>query len=169
MIANLLEKISKLEQRIVELKAEVEKGEKENKRWRTMTNYEKYKDEIDEIFDTNDGTIAINKNTNEITNCSDFECSKCLFSAQYNNTISCAITMAKWLVAEYVEPEIDWTKVQVDTPVLVSDDGIKWFRRYFAKVSSSGTIYVYCNGATSWSADGDSPVQYKYAELEEVI
>ena len=38
MIANLLEKISELEQRIVELKAEVEKEEKENKsinkRWR---------------------------------------------------------------------------------------------------------------------------------------
>lgn len=34
MIANLLEKISELEQQIVELKAEVEKEEKENKRWR---------------------------------------------------------------------------------------------------------------------------------------
>lgn len=34
MIANLLEKISELEQQIVELKAEVEKKEKENKRWR---------------------------------------------------------------------------------------------------------------------------------------
>lgn len=136
-----------------------------------MINYEKYKDEIDEIFDTNDGTIAINKNTNEITNCSDFECSKCLFSARYNNTISCAITMAKWLVSEYVEPvepEIDWSKVPVDTPMLVSDDGIKWVRRYFAKVSSLGTIYVYCNGATSWSA-GEYPMTwYKYAKLAEV-
>lgn len=34
MIANLLEKISELEQQIVELKAEAEKEEKENKRWR---------------------------------------------------------------------------------------------------------------------------------------
>lgn len=35
MIANLLEKISELEQQIVELKAESEKREKENKRWRS--------------------------------------------------------------------------------------------------------------------------------------
>lgn len=34
MIANLLEKISKLEQQLASLKAEVEKKEKENKRWR---------------------------------------------------------------------------------------------------------------------------------------
>lgn len=34
MIANLLNRISELEQQIVELKAEVEKEEKENKRWR---------------------------------------------------------------------------------------------------------------------------------------
>lgn len=34
MIADLLEKISELEQQIVELKAEAEKEEKENKRWR---------------------------------------------------------------------------------------------------------------------------------------
>ena len=116
-----------------------------------MINYEKYKDEIDEIFDTNNGTIAINKNTNEITNCSDFECSKCLFSAQYNNTISCAITMAKWLVAEYVEPEIDWSKVPVDTPVLVSNDGVNWYRRYFADVDDNGTPLVFADGRTSWT------------------
>lgn len=130
-----------------------------------MINYEKYKDEIDEIFDTNDGTIAINKNTNEITNCSDFECSECLFSAQYNNTISCAITMAKWLVSEY---KVDWSKVPIDTPILVSDNGTNWERRHFAKVTSLGIICVYGNGGTSWSA-GDYPViPYKYAKLAEV-
>lgn len=137
-----------------------------------MTNYERYKDEIDEIFDRNDGTIAINKNTNEITNCSDFECSKCLFSARYNNTISCPITMAKWLVAEYVEPvepEVDWSKVPVDTPVLVSHDGKKWCRRHFSRVIN-GIPYAWMYGSTSWTAhdNHNNEMTYHYIKLEEV-
>lgn len=131
-----------------------------------MINYEKYKDEIDEIFDTNDGTIAINKNTNEITNCSDFECSKCLFSARYNNTISCAITMAKWLVSEYVEPEIDWSIIPVDTPVLVSDNNRDWYHRHLAKVIENRP-YIWGDGRTSWTTDGND-VLYKYIKLAEV-
>lgn len=131
-----------------------------------MINYEKYKDEIDEIFDTNDGTIAINKNTNEITNCSDFECSECLFSARYNNTISCAITMAKWLVSEYVEPEIDWSIIPVDTPVLVSDNNRDWYHRHLAKVIENRP-YIWGDGRTSWTTDGND-VLYKYIKLAEV-
>ena len=130
-----------------------------------MINYEKYKDEIDEIFDTNDGTIAINKNTNEITNCSDFECSKCLFSARYNNTISCPITMAKWLVSEY---KVDWSKVPVDTPVLISIDNRNWFNRYFAGVNEKGQPTVFCYGATSWSNEYKEPCHFKYIKLAEV-
>lgn len=129
-----------------------------------MTNYEKYKAEIDEIFDTNDGTIAINKNTNEITNCSDFECSKCLFSARYNNTISCAITMAKWLVSEY---NVDWSKVPVDTPVLISVDNKNWFNRYFAGVNEKGQPTVFCYGATQWSNGYEEPCHFKYIKLAE--
>lgn len=130
-----------------------------------MINYEKYKDEIDEIFDTNDGTIAINKNTNEITNCSDFECSECLFSARYNNTISCAITMAKWLVSEY---KVDWSKVPVDTPVLISVDNKNWFNRYFAGVNEKGQPTVFCYGATQWSNGYKEPCHFKYIKLAEV-
>lgn len=130
-----------------------------------MINYEKYKDEIDEIFDTNDGTIAINKNTNEITNCSDFECSKCLFSARYNNTISCPITMAKWLVSEY---KVDWSKVPVDTPVLISVDNKNWFNRYFAGVNEKGQPTVFCYGATQWSNGYEEPCHFKYIKLAEV-
>ena len=130
-----------------------------------MINYEKYKDEIDEIFDTNDGTIAINKNTNEITNCSDFECSKCLFSARYNNTIFCLTTMAKWLVSEY---KVDWSKVPVDTPVLISVDNKNWFNRYFAGVNEKGQPTVFCYGATSWSNEYKEPCHFKYIKLAEV-
>lgn len=130
-----------------------------------MINYEKYKDEIDEIFDTNDGTIAINKSTNEITNCSDFECSKCLFSSRYNNTIPCTTTMAKWLVSEY---KVDWSKVPVDTPVLISVDNKNWFNRYFAGVNEKGQPTVFCYGATQWSNGYEEPCHFKYIKLAEV-
>ena len=132
-----------------------------------MNNAEKYQKSIDPILQRGEH-IALNKNTKAIVSCRKLDCEDCLFSRRYNWPYDCILNRTKWLVEEYTKPEVDWTKVQVDTPVLVSDDGIKWFRRYFAKVSSLGAIYVYCNGATSWSADGDSPVQYKYAELEEV-
>lgn len=131
-----------------------------------MNNYEKYQESIDPILQRGEH-IALNKNTKAIVSCAKLDCEDCLFSRRYNWHYDCILNRTKWLVEEYTKPEVDWTKVQVDTPVLVSDDGIKWFRRYFAKVSKLDTIYVYCDGATSWSADGDSPVQYKYAELAE--
>lgn len=132
-----------------------------------MNNYEKYRESIDPMLQRGEH-IALNKNTKAIVSCQKLDCKDCRFSRRYNWPYDCTLNRTKWLVEEYTIPEVDWTKVQVDTPVLVSDDGITWVRRYFARVSSLGTIYVYAHGATSWSADGDSQVQYKYAELEEV-
>lgn len=89
-----------------------------------------------------------------------------LFSARYNNTISCAITMAKWLVSEYVEPEIDWSIIPVDTPVLVSDNNRDWYHRHLAKVIENRP-YIWGDGRTSWTTDGND-VLYKYIKLAEV-
>lgn len=71
-------------------------------------------------------------------------------------------------VAEYLNI-IDWSKVAVDTPILVSFDGCNWFKKYFAKVQND-TVYAFDNGATSWSV---SNVEYCvtpwiYAKLAEV-
>lgn len=64
---------------------------------------------------------------------------------------------------------IDWSKVAVDTPILVSFDGCNWVKKYFAKVQNN-TVYAFDNGATSWSV---SNVEYCvtpwiYAKLAEV-
>ena len=38
------------------------------------------------------------------------------------------------MLSEYKEPEIDWSKVKVDTPILVKrSKEAEWERRYFAK------------------------------------
>ena len=64
---------------------------------------------------------------------------------------------------------VDWSKVAVDTPILVSFDGCNWVKKYFAKVQNN-TVYAFDNGATSWSV---SNVEYCvtpwiYAKLAEV-
>lgn len=53
-----------------------------------------------------------------------------------------------------VEPEIDWSKVPVDTKVLVSDDeyGECWFKRHFA-MSENNVPLVFASGETSWSTE----------------
>ena len=63
---------------------------------------------------------------------------------------------------------VDWMAVKVDTPVLVSSDGIIWHRRYFAK-AGYGDVYVWNNGATSWSSkDNKDVTAWAYIKLAEV-
>lgn len=132
-----------------------------------MTNYEKYKDKIDAIFDANT-YIAIDKNTNKITHCHTQRCSDCLFSERYNQGIFCNVTVAKWLLSKYVEPEVDWSKVPVDTPVLVSLDEKEWSRRYFAGVDKDGSPMAFDCGATQWSSEGET-FRVRHIKLAEVL
>ena len=84
---------------------------------------------------------------------------------------TCQILTMLWLLEEYEEPkepEIDWSKVEVDTPILVKDgeDG-KWIRRYFAKYEN-GVVYAWNGGCTSWSEDVMTGWEHaKLAESEE--
>lgn len=76
---------------------------------------------------------------------------------------------------EPVEPEVDrskavdWSKVEVDTPILVKQiSESPWIQRYFAKYED-GRIYAWVDGATSWSVEGRYSMSYwKYAKLAEV-
>lgn len=49
--------------------------------------------------------------------------------------------------------EVDWSKIPIDTKVLVKWDGY-WFRRYFAGVNEEGKPLVFYDGQTSWSKCG---------------
>lgn len=64
---------------------------------------------------------------------------------------------------------VDWSKVAVDTPVLVSNDGKNWCNRYFSSFDGVNVI-AWEYGATSWSVDdADSEVyRWEYAKLAEV-
>lgn len=128
-----------------------------------MTNYEKYKEMIDLTLQRGKN-IAFNKNTKEVMSCQELECEDCLFSHRYNNYYSCDRNRIKWIVAA-VEPEIDWSKVAVDTPILVSDDNKNWYRRHFAKYEN-GLVYAWDAGKTSYTTDVTT--YWKYAKLAEV-
>ena len=64
---------------------------------------------------------------------------------------------------------VDWSKVAVDTPVLVRDfEGAKWEKRYFA-FFENGRVNAWCGGTTSWSNENVSrTMSWKYAKLAEV-
>ena len=63
------------------------------------------------------------------------------------------------------EPEIDWYKVAVDTPILVKNsENDYWHERHFAKYVN-GRVYAWNDGKTSWTEDG--VIAWKYAKLAE--
>ena len=67
---------------------------------------------------------------------------------------------------------VNWSKVPVDTKILVSDDGEYWIRRYFAKYEG-GCIYAFSDGCTSFTACDEPECDYQrvcswdYAKLYE--
>lgn len=91
---------------------------------------------------------------------------ECLFSPRVPVKFTCFEEKDQLIdVGEYLGI-VDWSKVEVDTPILVRNDGIVWVRSYFAEYKS-GKVRTYFNGATSWSSDGRM-VSWDYAKLAEV-
>lgn len=62
------------------------------------------------------------------------------------------LTLDEILQMEFEEiVNVDWSKVQVDTKILVSEDGKDWYRRHFAKYEG-GIIYAFPDGLSSFTA-----------------
>ena len=127
-----------------------------------MKNKEKYAKEILEIA-CSGNSLAFDKTTNKVVPCKGLQCSDCLF---YHHCFGKEIK--EWCESEYVEPPVDWSKVPVDTPILVRDsEDEEWRNRYFAKYRYGG-VFSFSNGATSWSAENNEDcVWWKYAKLAE--
>ena len=126
-----------------------------------MTNKEKYADKIIDIAVRSKLALKDGKPVP----CASMRCSECgFFSVDY----SCNHKVHEWLNSEYVEPPVDWSKVAVDTPILVRDsEANKWRKRYFAKYDN-GIVYAWAGGATSWSAERSSNITvWKMAKLAE--
>ena len=128
-----------------------------------MTNKEKYGNKIIELA-IDEGVLALKNG--EPAPCAKIKCEDC----DYGKSDSCGGSEYKfreWLNSEYVEPPVDWSKVAVDTPILVRDsEGQAWRNRYFAKFEN-GTVYTWLGGATSWSVDSCDVTDWKFAKLAE--
>ena len=61
---------------------------------------------------------------------------------------------------------VDWSKIPVDTKILVSDDGEDWIRRYFAKYEG-GRVYAFYDGTTSFTGSSENLLGWAYAKLYE--
>ena len=124
-----------------------------------MKNYEKYADKIKTYtngFSYCEEIIIPNVLKPLGKSCVDTSCDVCN-----------ALTIL-WLMEEYEEPEVDWSKVEVDTPILVRDsENTEWLKKHFAKYKD-GIVYVWNLGRTSWSATNDKDVSaWQYAKLAE--
>ena len=111
---------------------------------REMINFEKWKDTILAITNHNDG-FAVNNGVP--CYCSELDCKECDLHG------GCEKKRFEWLYAEYVEPEIDWSKVPIDTKIYVRDhEDEAWYTAHFAGYKK-GKVYAFPNGRTSWTAD----------------
>jgi hypothetical protein len=128
-----------------------------------MLNREKYGNEIIELA-VNKGIFALKDGKPML--CRDINCKDCDFyviTACKGNTYY----FREWLNSEYVEPPVDWSKVAVDTPILVRDhENCEWTRRHFAKIKN-GTVFAWRGLSTSWSEDDEETIPWKYAKLAE--
>lgn len=130
-----------------------------------MTNKEKYGKEILDIACTGDN-VAIRKSDNVIVGCKKLKCSDCAFTTHGKGY--CNDMIEKWANSEYIESPVDWSKVAVDTPILVRGyEEESWKKRHFAKYEN-GIVYAWIAGSTSWSARLSNDItDWKFAKLAE--
>ena len=111
-----------------------------------MTNYEKNK-ELLETYAISDVAWGVDE-SGKVIRCGSLftrDCSGCIFRKKND----CAEGRLKWIQQEYKESEVDWTKVEVDTLILVKDyEDAKWHRGYFAGYIG-GTVCTFDIGSTS--------------------
>lgn len=126
-----------------------------------MLNREKY---AKEILDVVCSGHCFAKADGKITECGRTDCDEC----DFGDSFICMAKAMEWANSEYVEPPVDWSKVAVDTPILVKDvKSGEWNRGYFA-MYENGTVFTWYHGATSWSAEGESDIaSWKFAKLAE--
>lgn len=126
-----------------------------------MTNYEKNKAQLD-MYAVADIAWGVDED-GKVSGCIWKDCADCIF----HDEGSCSEKRLNWLQQEYKEPEVevDWTKVEVDTPVLVRESKeAEWVKRYFAGYCN-GEVLVFNNSTTS--NNHSYMISWKYAKLAE--
>ena len=119
-----------------------------------MKNYEKYADEIREFDGKHFCADFVQPHILGECSCSQIDCGRC------------SMLQLLWLLEDYKEPETDWSKVEVDTPILVRDiPHGEWEKRHFAKYEDR-EVWAWGSGCTSWTTSGGM-TPWRYAKLAE--
>lgn len=67
----------------------------------------------------------------------------------------------------YDRSAVDWSKVEVDTPILVKDAHYTWWgRRHFSHLGENGKIYAWANGGTSFTEKETTSWEYAKPYVE---
>ena len=124
-----------------------------------MKNYEKYENEIRKYNGNEFCVDFVQPYILKENGCASINCEACFMYQMI------------WLLKDYEEikepeePEVDWSKVEVDTPILVRQGkNGDWLERHFAKYEN-GDVYAWVDGQTSWT--GADEIKWKYAKLAE--
>lgn len=120
-----------------------------------MKNREKYKNEIVKVCKSGELMKFFNDYVVPTYECGNYE---------VINAEKVALLTALWLDEEYEAQEVDWSKVDVDTPILVSTNGQDWIHRHFAEYRD-GRVYAFDDGTTSWTSN--EKIAWLYAKLAE--
>lgn len=120
-----------------------------------MKNYEKYADAIREYKGDSFCIDFVKPNILKSEDC-DVDCTRC------------RMLQVLWLLENYEEPkepEVDWSKVAVDTPILVRDgEDEEWIKQHFAECDGK-VVCAWRAGKTSWTED--CVMGWKFAKLAE--
>lgn len=125
-----------------------------------MTNGEKYRDEIKkQLLNTTGDCFCKDFIRPKILNkksCENLECERCF------------LLQALWLNEEYKEPGVDWSKVPVDTKIIVGrSKKTMSIARHFAKYED-GKIFAFADGETSFTSTYGDVTYWEFAKLAEV-
>lgn len=133
-----------------------------------MTNAEFYKNEIRTYAFSNE-KIAVRKDTLKLCKCSNLFCEDCLFQSKHFFQSKCSIQkFVKWCNSECMA-QIDsriTKSTPIDTKILVSEDGINWCKRHFAKIKGN-KVYTWSTGTTSFTTNQENITAWTYAKLYE--
>ena len=122
-----------------------------------MTNKEKYAEMMLDMV-IREGIFAVNNGTPCL--CRGLDCQQC----KLNSCADCKEQVIEWLNEEYVESPVDWSKVPIDTPILVRDyENQEWKKRHFAGLNPGGKVMGWEEGTTSWTSN--ARVRWIFAKL----
>lgn len=136
-----------------------------------MENQKHYEKEILHIAVTG-CAVAVNKDTYAPMTCSRDMCEHCINHKENGRCDKEKTAILTWMKEEYIDPaeRIDWSKVAIDTPVLVrNSERDTWENAHYAGWKIDG-ICVFPNGKTSYTfSENDKKnvglITYKHARL----